>query len=102
MIYSRAAGSTTSLSSTTGGLASGGVAAGAVGDDCDWRGGCGSGGFGELSVATTSGGVGSAGFVAADGLSAIAVGFSATAGCGGFSATRDGVGFSAIGFGGEV
>jgi hypothetical protein len=49
-----------------------------------------------------SGGVGSAGFVAADGLSAIAVGFSATAECGGFSATRDGVGFSATGFDGEV
>ena len=100
MIKSRAAGSTTS--STTGGLASGGVTAGAVGDDCDWRGGCGSGGFGELSVATTSGGAGSAGFVAADGLSAIAVGFSATAECGGFSATRDGVGSSATGFGGAV
>jgi len=53
-------------------------------------------------VATTSGGVGSGSFVAADGLSAIAVGFSATAECGGFSATRDGVGFSGTGFDGEV
>ena len=85
------------------------MTAGEVGDDCDWRGGCGSGGFGELSVATTSGGVGSAGFVAAEGLSAIAGGLSAaaagllaTAVGGSFCATGGGVGFVATGFGGEV
>ena len=57
------AASTSSFSSTTGwvslGVTTGAVTAGGVGDDC------GSGGFGGLSAATTTGGVGTAGFATA-------------------------------------
>jgi hypothetical protein len=70
-------------------LATGGVTGGWVGGDCDSGGGCGSGGFGELSAATTARGVGSAGFPDEDGFSDTAACVSPTE-VDGFSAADSG------------
>ena len=119
-IKSRAAGSITSSSSTAGGPfvaccksavlplcgtapVTAGVTAGWIGDDSAWGGGCGSGGFGGLLVATSVV-AGSAGFPAPDGWSATAADFCATE-TGDFSATAasdfsvpEGVGFAGGGW----
>src|SRR5262249_4115100 len=73
MTNSRAAGSASSSSSLTDGivaaLTNGGLTAGGVSDNCDLGGDCASGGCGRLSVATTSGRAGSAGWATSAGLS---------------------------------